>query len=269
MNSKQVIAVTSGRGGVGKTNVAVNLALGLADLGRRVVLLDGDLAMPNVHILLGLTTNSSLVDIVTGKFPIDNVLSSARRGLRVVSGSQGGAYISQLSSVQHADIVYSFSEVANSLDFLIIDTASGIGNSVLSFIHASHEVLIVVCDEPTSINDACALIRLLSTRYGVFKFNVLVNMTRTQSEGAEVFNKMVSITDGFLSVVLRYLGSIPFDFSVRKATQMHQAVYEAFPDSKCAFAYKLITEKIDRWPSYSVSNAHIKFFSDHVPEIEC
>jgi len=264
VNPVQVIAVTSGRGGTGKTNVAVNLALGLADLGRRVVLLDADLALANVHTLLGFSAESNLVDVISGTCSLNEVILPGRGGVRVVPGASGVRSMTQLSTMQHAGLIHAFSEIGDSLDVLVIDTAAGIGESVVSFVRAAREVLVVVCDEPTSINDAFRLIELLSREHGISRFHVLANKTRTPNEGRVLFNKLVKITDSCLNVVLHYVGDVPFDESVRRAAQKYRAVYEGYPRSKCAFAYKVIAQKVAGWPLPANPCSHLEFFGERL-----
>lgn len=262
MNPVQVIAVTSGRGGVGKTNVAINLAMGLADFGRRVVLLDADLALANVDALLGLTAESNLADVISGKCTLEEVILPGPGGVCIVPGASGERHMTQLSSTQQAGLIHAFSEIGDSLDVLVIDTASGIGESVLSFVRAAREVLVVVCDEPTSINDAYMLIKLLSQEHGISRFHVLANMTRTPLEGRGLYKKLLNLTDSFLCVVVYYLGEVPFDESVRKAAHKYRAVYDAFPKSKCTRAYRDIAQKVDSWPLPADPSAYLEFFGD-------
>lgn len=134
-----------------------------------------------------------------------------------------------LSPMQHAGLIQAFSDISDNLDVLVVDTAAGIGDSVVSFVRAAQEVLLVVCDEPTSITDAYALIKLLNRDHGMTRFRVLANMAHSPQEGRNLFAKLTKVTDRFLDVALQYVGVIPYDESVRKAVQKQRAVYEAFP----------------------------------------
>ena len=170
VHSVQVIAVTGGKGGVGKTTVAVNLSLALAELGRRVVLLDGDLSLANIDVLLGLAPQYTLADLIDGHCELSDVLVPGPGGVRIVPAASGIPSMARLSPAQHAGLIQAFSEIGDSLDVLVIDTAAGIGDSVVSFVRAAQEVLLVVSDEPTSITDAYALIKLLNRDYGMNRF---------------------------------------------------------------------------------------------------
>ena len=264
MNPVQVIAVTSGKGGVGKTNVSVNLSIALAELGRRVILLDADLALANVDVLLGLTAKYTLEDVINGDCDLADVLLPGPGGIRIVPAASGARVMVGLSSVQQAGLIKAFSDISGDLDVLIIDTADGIGDSVVSFVRAAQEVVVVVCDEPTSIADAYALIKLLNRDFGMSRFRVLANMVYTPQEGRNLFAKLTKIAERFLDVSLHYLGAVPYDESVRKAVQKQRAVFEAFPRSKSALAFKAVAQKVDSWPLADSPRGHLEFFVERL-----
>lgn len=264
VRSVQVIAVTGGKGGVGKTTVAVNLSLALAKLGRRVVLLDGDLGLANIDVLLGLSRQYTLADLIEGRCELSDVLVRGPGGVRIVPAASGIQSMVHLSPAQHAGLIQAFSEIGDSLDVLVIDTAAGIGASVVSLVRAAHEVLLVVCDEPTSITDAYALIKLLNRDYGMDRFRVLVNMAQSPQEGRALFAKLTKITDHFLDVSLQYVGAVPYDECARRAVQKQRAVYEHFPRSKCAQAFQDIALKVDTWPLLTVPRGHMEFFVERL-----
>ncbi|WP_374286518.1 flagellar synthesis regulator FleN [Pseudomonas fluvialis] len=265
MHPVQVIAVTGGKGGVGKTNVSVNLSLALADLGRRVMLLDADLGLANVDVLLGLTPKRTLADVINGECDLKDVLIQGPGGIRIVPAASGTQSMVQLSPMQHAGLIQAFSEIGDNVDVLVVDTAAGIGDGVVSFVRAAQEVIVVVCDEPTSITDAYALIKLLNRDYGMSRFRVLANMAHSPQEGRNLFAKLTKVTDRFLDdVALQYLGAVPYDESVRKAVQKRRAVYEAFPRSKCSLAFKAIAQKVDSWPLPANPRGHLEFFVERL-----
>jgi len=244
--------------------VSVNLALALADLGRRVVLLDADLGLANVDVLLGLTSKRTLADVIAGECDLRDVLIQGPGGIRIVPAASGTQSMVQLSSLQHAGLIQAFSELGDELDVLIIDTAAGIGDSVVSFVRAAQEVLLVVTDEPTSITDAYALIKLLNRDYGISRFRVLANMAHAPQEGRNLFAKLTKVTERFLDVALQYVGAVPYDEAVRKAVQKQRAVYEAYPRSKCALAFKAIAQKVDTWPLPATPRGHLEFFVERL-----
>ncbi|MEH6565528.1 MAG: flagellar synthesis regulator FleN [Halopseudomonas sp.] len=260
----QVIAVTGGKGGIGKTNVSVNLSLALADIGRRVVLLDADLGLANVDVLLGLKPKATLADVLEGKCDLRDVMIAGPGGIRIVPAASGAASMVNLSHQQHAGLIQAFSEIGDNIDVLIVDTAAGIGDSVVSFVRAAQEALVVVCDEPTSITDAYALIKLLNRDHGMTRFRILANMVGTPQEGRMVFAKLSKVTDRFLDVALQYVGAVPFDEAVRKSVQKQRAVYEAFPRSKAAMAIRAIAQKVDAWPLPANPRGHLEFFVERL-----
>lgn len=260
-HSIQVIAVTSGKGGTGKTTVAVNLSLALAELGRRVVLLDANLGLASVDVLLGLVPKYTLADVIEGRCELSEALVPGPGGIRIAPAASGVQSMSHLSPAQYAGLIHAFSCISDSLDVLVIDTAPGIGDSVLSFVLAAHEILLVACDEPTSIADAYALIKLLNRSYGLRRFQVLVNMESEHQSGRGLFAKLTKITDQFLDVSLSYAGVVPHDENVRKSVQMQRAVYENFPRTKASKAFQRVALKVDAWPLPSNSRGGIEFFS--------
>ncbi|CAD5108349.1 Flagellum site-determining protein YlxH [Pseudomonas carbonaria] len=264
MHPVQVIAVTGGKGGVGKTNVSVNLSMALADLGRRVMLMDADLGLANVDVLLGLTPKRTLADVISGECDLRDVIIQGPGGIRVVPAASGTQAMAHLSPMQHAGLIQAFSDISDSIDVLIVDTAAGISDAVVSFVRASQEVLVVVCDEPTSITDAYALIKLLNRDYGISRFRVLANMAHSPQEGRNLFAKLTKVTDRFLDVALQYVGAVPYDEAVRKAVQKQRAVYDAFPRSKCALAFKSIAQKVDGWPLPANPRGHLEFFVERL-----
>ena len=264
VHSVQVIAVTGGKGGVGKTTVAVNLSLALAELGRRVVLLDGDLGLASIDALLGLSPQYTLADLIEGHCELSDLLVQGPGGVRIVPAASGIQNMARLSPAQYAGLIQAFSDIGDSIDVLVIDTAAGIGDSVVSFVRAAQEVLLVVSDEPTSITDAYALIKLLSRDYGMNRFQVLANMTQSPQEGRALFAKLTKVTDNFLDVALCYVGAVPYDECMRKAVQKQRAVYEAFPRSKCAQAFQSIARKIDDLPLPTSPRGHVEFFVDQL-----
>lgn len=260
----QVIAVTGGKGGVGKTNVSVNLSLALAELGRRVVLMDADLGLANIDVQLGLRPKATLADVLAGNCNLREVMITGPGGIRIVPAASGAAEMVNLGPREHAGLIQAFSDIGDEMDVLIVDTAAGIGDSVVSFVRAAQEVIVVVCDEPTSITDAYALIKLLNRDHGVTRFRVLANMVHTPQEGHNVFNKLLQVTDRFLEVALQYVGAVPYDESIRKAAQRQRGVYEAFPRSKASLAIRGIARKVDAWPLPSSPRGHLEFFVERL-----
>ncbi|WP_370977986.1 MinD/ParA family protein [Agaribacterium sp. ZY112] len=260
----RVIAVTGGKGGVGKTNVSVNLSVALAEMRRRVVLMDADLGLANVDVLLGLNVQYSIADVLDGSRTLREVMVNGPAGIKVVPASSGVQQLVQLGSHEHAALIHAFSEISDQLDVLVVDTAAGISDMVVNFVRASQDVIVVVCDEPSSITDAYALMKLLNTEHGVNRFRVIANMTRSAKEGRLLFGKLNTVCERFLDATLSYLGHVPFDEQVRKAVQSRKPLLEAAPSSKAASALRDIAQKVDQWPLPHGPSGHLEFFIERL-----
>jgi len=265
-NPIKVIAVTGGKGGVGKTNVSVNLSIALADLRRRVVLMDADLGLANVDVLLGLEVKHSIADVLDGTHSLRDVLVQGPGGIKIVPATSGIQQLTQLTPHEHAALVHSFSDISDQLDILIVDTAAGISDMVVNFVKAAQEAIVVVCDEPSSITDAYALMKLLNKEHGVFRFRVIANMTRSAQEGRLLFEKLNAVCNRFLDASLQYLGHVPFDENVRKAVQARKPLLETAPRSKAALALRELAKKVDEWPVQSGPRGHLEFFIERLLE---
>jgi flagellar biosynthesis protein FlhG len=260
----RVIAVTGGKGGVGKTNVSVNLAISMADMGKRVMLLDADLGLANIDVMLGLHTEYDLSHVLRGERTLQEIIVEGPGGVRVVPASSGVQQMAELSRAEHAGLIRAFSDVSDDLDVLIVDTAAGISDAVVSFSRAAQEVIVVVCDEPASITDAYALIKLLNREYGVSRFRVLANMTRSAEEGRNLYNKLCRVTDRYLEVMLSFMGSVPYDESLRKAVRGQKPVVHAYPRSPAAQTFKNLAKKADNWPVPAGASGHLQFFVERL-----
>ncbi len=259
-----VIAVTSGKGGVGKTNVAVNLAVSMAKQGREVVLFDADLGLANVDIALGLKPRFDIRHVISGERTLDEILLKGPEGVHVVPASSGISSMTSLSSQQRAGLVGAFSELALPVDTLIVDTGAGIDSTVLTFSSACQAIVVVICDEPTSITDAYALIKVLNKECGVKRFQLLANMVDNDSQGRELYRKLDKVAERFLDVHLGYLGAIPRDSYLRKAVQQQGAVVDIYPQSPSSKALKKLAENIEmEAPSYQDSGG-LGFFVERL-----
>jgi flagellar biosynthesis protein FlhG len=260
----KVLAVTGGKGGVGKTNLSVNLSLALAESGQRVVLMDADLGLANVDVLLGLRTQYTLEDVLNGNRSLREILVTGPGGMKIVPASSGVQQMAALSPQQHAGLIHAFSDLSDQIDVLVVDTAAGISDTVVSFVRAAQEAVVVVCDEPSSITDAYALIKLLNIEHQMFRFRVVANMTRTVQEGQNLFNKLNGVCERFLDVTLQYMGHIPFDENVRKAVQNRKALLEYAPRSKAAQAVRVMAQKVNEWPAQRGARGHLEFFIERL-----
>ncbi|MDH5786131.1 MAG: MinD/ParA family protein [Chromatiales bacterium] len=261
----RVITVTSGKGGVGKTNVSVNLATALSSLGRKVMLMDADLGLANVDVMLGLQPKYNLSHVISGERRLDEIIEQAPGDIALIPAASGIQKMVELSAAEHAGLIRAFSELESELDVLIIDTAAGIADSVISFCRASQEVVVVVCDEPTSITDAYALIKVLNRDHAICRFRILCNMAHTPKEGRELFAKLVKVTDKFLDeVVLDFMGAIPYDQNLRKAVKRQRAVVDLYPSSPASLAFREAAKTAERWPMPSTADGNLEFFVERL-----
>jgi flagellar biosynthesis protein FlhG len=260
----RTIAVTGGKGGVGKTNVSVNLGVAAAEQGQKVMLLDADLGLANVDVVLGLHPDYDLSHVMRGERTLEEAVVEGPAGLKVIPGASGVQALAELSPAEHAGLIRAFSEVAADTELLIVDTAAGISDTVLSFSRASHDIVVVVCDEPASITDAYAIIKLLNRDYGHQRFRILANMVRSAQEGRELYSKMCRVTDRYLDVTLGFMGAVPYDDSLRKAVRSQRPVVQAFPRSRVAQVFRNLAKKIETWPQPGGANGQVQFFVERL-----
>lgn len=260
----KVLAVTAGKGGVGKSNVSVNLAVALAQSNQNVMLLDADLGLANVDIMLGLHARYNLSHVIQGNCDLSDVILQGPNGIRVIPAASGTEFMTHLSRAEHAGIIDSFNELTYDLDYLIVDTAAGISDTVLSFTRSSQELIVVVCDEPTSLTDAYALIKVMSKRYEWTNFHVVANMVRNLKDGRDLFNKLFRVAEHFLDVRLNYLGAVPFDEHVHKAVKKQKPVLMAYPDSSAASSFRELAESVSHLPFSPLLRGNTTFFLERL-----
>ncbi|MCC5810629.1 MAG: MinD/ParA family protein [Ectothiorhodospiraceae bacterium] len=260
----KVIAVTSGKGGVGKSSVSVNLSVALARSGSRVMLMDADLGLANIDVLLGISPRYNLSHVIDGEASLEEVLVEGPEGILIVPASSGTKRMAELGPAENAGLINSFSELNHDLDYLIIDTAAGIADSVISFARAAREVLVVALDEPSSITDAYALIKVLNRDYGLRRAHVVANMVSGNRQGQELFDKLARVTGRYLDVTMDFLGSIPADESLRKAVQRQKAVVSAYPGSPSGRAFVELARRVDRLPLPEEAEGHLEFFLERL-----
>ena len=260
----KVIAVTGGKGGVGKTSVSANLAVSMAARGRDVMLVDADLGLANVDVVLGLRTRFHLGHVLKGECALEDAIVTGPHGLQVVPGASGYRRMANLTPAEHAGIVRAFSDLYHQVEVLIVDTAAGLHDSVMTFSQAAQHVLVVVCDEPASITDAYALIKVLSRDHGVHRFQILANQTRKSGEGPALFEKIKRVCDRFLNVTLEFAGSVPYDDYLRRAVQDQSAVVDTYPASISSMALKKLAAKADTWLAPQGARGHLEFFVERM-----
>ena len=240
------------------------MAVSLAAQGRSVVLFDADLGLANVDIALGLKPKYDIRHVISGERTLEEILMDGPNGIRVVPASSGVSSMTSLTSQQQAGLIRAFNELTFPVDVLIVDTGAGIDLSVLTFTSACQEIIVVICDEPTSITDAYALIKVLNRECGVKRFQLLANMVENDRQGRQLYDKVSRVADRFLDVHLGYLGAIPWDEYLRKAVQQQSAVVQTYPRSPSAQALVKLAKAIDNPSSSPQSPGGLGFFVERL-----
>lgn len=260
----RVIAVASGKGGVGKTQIAVNLAVSLAQSGQSTLLLDADLGLANVDVLLGLHPEASLEQVLDGERSLEEIIVEGPAGLRIIPAASGVSRLANLGMREQGGLISAFSTLPINIDTMVVDTATGIDSGVLGFCGAASDVVVVLCDEPASITDAYALIKLLSRERGVERFQVITNRVRNRAHGAALFRKILAVCDRFLDVSLCHFGSIPEDSVFSQAAHLQKAIVESYPSSAAGSALKELAHRADRWKAPRTSSGRPLFFVERM-----
>lgn len=257
----RVISVTSGKGGVGKTNTVANLALALGQLGKKVLVLDADLGLANMDILLGLTPRYNICHVFSGEKELSEIIVEGPGGLRIIPASSGIQELAEIDERQKLVLLSEFDSLSEDVDFFLIDTAAGISSNVMYFNVAAQERIVIVTGEPTSMTDAYATIKVLLTKYHEQHFKLLVNGVGSARKAEEVYRKLSVACDRFLgSPCLDYLGFIPYDENIPKAVARQKAVIEAYPRSQSSRSFVHLARKVCQAPTPTHLHGNIRFF---------
>lgn len=246
-NKTRIIAVTSGKGGVGKTNIAVNMAIAYTQAGKRVILIDGDLGMANVNVLLGIAPKANLLDVINNRRRMSEIITDTEFGFQFIPGANG---FSRIANLNNAEMDYFASEFTtlSSADIIIIDTGAGIAQTVLGLLAAADEVYVVTTPEPTSITDAYGIIKIIATEMLDNRPNLklLVNRAHSAAEGKRVAERIITIVGQFLNYQIDYLGFIYDDPAVSSSVLRQKPFIAAQPNAKCSICIKHIVGRIEK-----------------------
>lgn len=255
----RVISVTSGKGGVGKSNVVVNLAVALANEGKRVLVMDADLGLGNIDMLLGIHPRYTLNDVFSGKMRLAEIVVQGPGGIRLVPAGSGVQRYTDLSREDRLRLMDELESLEEDFDVLIIDTESGISKNVTYFNAAAQEILLVVTPEPTSITDSYALIKMMTKYHDVGHFKVLVNMARDADEGLQVFKKLSQVVNRFLDVSLDYAGCVVRDELLRDAVRRQRSVVDLFPRAAVSRSFTTLAQNMIAQPVEFRVKGNIQF----------
>lgn len=240
----KVITITSGKGGVGKSNMAVNLAVQFQKLGKRVIIFDADFGLANVEVMFGTVPKHSLNDLLDGSFSIRDIISEGPNGIGFISGGSGIVGLNNLKKEQIEYLIHNLALLNDLCDILIIDTGAGVSDSVLEFVLASPEVLLISTPEPSSLTDSYSLVKALYKNPKFIKngtkIHLIANKVNSQDEGNAVFSKLQSVIEKFLQGTIDYLGMVPSDSILEKAVRNQQVVSLEHPNAKSSKAFEAI-----------------------------
>ncbi len=243
-NLARIITVTSGKGGVGKSSVSINLAIQFAKEGKKVIIFDADFGLANIEVMFGAIPKFNLSDMIFKGKEFKEIIVKGPMDIGFVSGGSGIGGLANLTSDQVKFLVHKLKELEEIADVIIIDTGAGISDSVLEFVMASNEAILVTTPEPTSITDSYALLKALNTKNGFDKaetvINVITNRVDGYEEGRNLFNKLNLVVDKFLNIRLKFIGIIPNDSHMQKSVMQQKPVSLAYPNSSGAKAFENI-----------------------------
>lgn len=256
----RVISVTSGKGGVGKTNIVANLAVLLQKMGHNVLVVDGDFGLANLNIVLGLETSGTLFDVIEGTKNIEDVVLSGPAGIRVIPSASGIFKMTQLSMSEKSLLMEQLENAPFSFDVLLIDTGAGINSDVTYLNAAATEVVVVATPEPTSIADAYALMKVMSQDYRVKRFKLLVNMVSSPKEGLSVYNNILNVADRFLNINVEYLGHVVEDKKISQAVLSRKVACESYPNSSAVRCLESTAKSLLDAPAKAEVTGNVQFF---------
>lgn len=252
-----VVTVTSGKGGVGKSNMSVNLAIQLQNLGKRVIILDADFGLANVEVMFGIRPAYSLADLMFKNKELKDIICPGPRGIGIISGGSGIQEMANLTKYQIGNLTSKLYELDELADVIIIDTGAGISDAVLEFVTHSTEVILVATPEPTSITDAYALLKSVNKRDDFDKtkpIKMITNRVGTAKEGKELFTKLDVVVERFLDVKIDFLGAVPQDSNVSKAVMRQVPFSIAYPNTQATIAVQTIANKLLGNTTYAQKN---------------
>ncbi|MCP4133263.1 MAG: MinD/ParA family protein [bacterium] len=239
----KTIAVTSGKGGVGKTSLSVSLSIALAQDGSSVTLLDADLGLANINVILGIIPKYNLYHVIKGKKKLKDVVIDVPEGIKIIAGASGFHQLANLEAKQRSDFIGAISEL-DPTDYMIIDTGAGVGQNVLSFVMSADEVIVVTTPEPTAITDAYGIIKSIAAQTPDKVIKLVVNRVDSVAEGKRVAQRVINIAGQFLNIKVENLGFVFDDVYVPKSVRNQKPFIVSYPKSKAAGCVSIIADRI-------------------------
>jgi flagellar biosynthesis protein FlhG len=260
-SSPMVFAVTSGKGGVGKTNIVGNLAITYQKMNKKVLIFDADLGLANIDIIFGINPKYTIEDVIKGKKELSQIIAKGPEGVAIIPASSGVQELSHLTEGHKINLLNEFDLINNMYDILLIDTGAGISSNVLYFNLAAQERIVVVTPEPTSITDAYALIKVMFKQHGIKNFILLMNMVKNKSEALSVYKHLSRVIEKFMgSISLDYAGYIPYDKYIHESVSRREPVTCCYPQSASSRSFKQLAEYLLDQSNGKHQDGSIKFF---------
>ena len=260
-NMPTVITITSGKGGVGKTNVVGNLAIACQRLKKKVLIFDADLGLANIDIIFGINPQHNIEDVIKGEKGLSQIIVKGPEGVSVIPASSGVQELAHLSEGHKINLLNEFDVLNNMFDLLLVDTGAGISSNVIYFNLAAEERIIVATPEPTSITDAYALMKVMFCQHGTKNFTLLINMARDEQEAKSVYQNMSKVVARFMgSISLDYAGFIPWDNMVQKAVARRKPVVCSYPEAQASKNFNKLAQYLFRKSDKRPMDGNIKFF---------
>lgn len=241
----RVISITSGKGGVGKTNLTINLAYALATMGRKVFILDADLGLANIDILLNISPPFNVEHVLSGEKDINDIIVEGPANIQILPASSGLSELAELSRDEQVKLFRKLGEIDQSMDYLLVDTGAGIASNVLRFNATADEIILVATPEPTSMADAYSVIKILANKYHVRKFNLVTNGVSSRKEAQAVYSRLHKVVHDFLQLDLNYTGFVINDPAVTKAVRMQKPLLELYPNSPAGKCFTALARRIE------------------------
>lgn len=256
----RVISVTSGKGGVGKTNVVANLSIALQKMGHRVLILDGDFGLSNLNIVMGLEAQHTISDVLSGSKTMKEIIIRGPHGVHLIPASSGVLKMTELTHSERNMMMEYLESIPMTFDILLIDTGAGIHSDVAYLNAAANEVIVVVTPEPTSIADAYALMKIMSQNYGVKRFKLLANRILSEKEAFSVYQNLLTVSDRFLNIRIEYLGYVLEDEKLAQSVRMRKVLIEAWPSAPASICFENLSKSLMANALEPTLTGNVQFF---------
>ena len=258
----RIITVTSGKGGVGKTNISTNLAIGYARMGKKVILMDADLGLANVNVVLGIIPKYNLYHLIRRQRSMSEIIMQTNYGIQIIAGASGFSKIANMSNEERETVISEMSQLSDT-DLIIIDTGAGVSYNVISFVVAADQSIVITTPEPTAITDAYGILKIIATEFSDMKEppSILVNRVHSVSEGSMVAKRIISISNQFLNTKINYLGHVYEDDTVRQAVARQKPFIALNPKSKASVCINHIVTRLEKGGGVPSGRGLNSFFS--------